>query len=253
MTQLISNNNDSNDNKDNDETFISHLEALRTMLLNSIKAVLFLSPIGFWAASKCINFLVNNSLPDGMTKLHYFAPMEVFILQIKAGVVIAFILAFPFIASEIKKFITPALYEHERKFLTLLTSVSVGLFIFGALFCVFFIIPLVMNFSAGFSTNQIEATLGLGNFINISAGLTLAFGLMFQFPLLILLAVKFNLIETSVLKDKRPYVVVIILILAALLTPPDIVSQLMLAVPTYLLFEIGLFAAAKIEKNNKNN
>lgn len=110
-----------------------------------------------------------------------------------------------------------------------------------------------MNFSAGFSTNQIEATLGLGNFINISAGLTLAFGLMFQFPLLILLAVKFNLIETSVLKDKRPYVVVIILILAALLTPPDIISQLMLAVPTYLLFEIGLFAAAKIEKNNKNN
>lgn len=78
MTQLISNNNDSNDNKDNDETFISHLEALRTMLLNSIKAVLFLSPIGFWAAPKCINFLVNNSLPDGMTKLHYFAPMEVF-------------------------------------------------------------------------------------------------------------------------------------------------------------------------------
>lgn len=251
MTQPISNNNDNNDNQEQEESFISHLEALRAMLLNSLKAVLFISPVGFWAAPKCINFLVNNSLPKGMTKLHYFAPMEVFILQIKVGVVIAFILAFPFIASEVKKFIMPALYENERKFLTLLTSVSAGLFILGTLFCVFFIIPLVMKFSVGFSTNQIEATLGLGNFINISAGLTLAFGLMFQFPLLILLAVKFNLIETAVLRDKRPYVAVIILILAALLTPPDIVSQLMLAVPTYMLFEIGLFAAGKIEKNNK--
>lgn len=250
MTQLISNDNNNN-NMDNDEPFISHLEALRTMLLNSLKAVLLLSPVGFWAAPKCIDFLVDNSLPDGMTKLHYFAPMEVFILQIKTGVVVAFILAFPFIAAEVKKFIMPALFEHERKFLTILVSVSTGLFVLGALFCVFFIIPLVMNFSAGFSTNQIEATLGLGNFINISAGLILAFGLMFQFPLLILLAVKFNLIETAVLRDKRPYVVVIILILAALLTPPDIVSQLMLGIPTYLLFEIGLFAAGKIEKNNK--
>lgn len=256
MTQLISNNDNNNDNKDNDEndgTFISHLEALRKMLLNSIKAVLFLSPVGFWAAPKCINFLVNNSLPDGMTKLHYFAPMEVFILQIKTGVVIAFILAFPFIATEIKKFIMPALYEHEKKFLTILVFASTILFTLGALFCVFFIIPLVMNFSAGFSTNQIEATLGLGNFINIAAGLTLAFGIMFQMPLLILLAVKFNLIKTDVLRDKRPYVAVIILVLAALLTPPDIVSQLMLAVPTYLLFETGLFVAGIIEKNNQEN
>lgn len=74
---------------------------------------------------------------------------------------------------------------------------------------------------------------------------------MFQFPLIILMAVKFNLIEVSTLKDKRPYVIVFILILAAVLTPPDIVSQLMLGIPTYILFELGLFAAKKIEKSNK--
>lgn len=250
MNQQI-NNSDNNENQDNDEPLINHLEALRTMLLNSIKAVLILSPLGFYIAPKFINFIVKNSLPQAISKLHYFSPMEVFMIQLKAGLIIAMILAFPFIVYEIRRFILPALYEHERKFLTILVISSTILFTLGAAMCIFFILPLLMNFSAGFATSEIEATLGFGNFINISAGLIVAFGLMFQFPLIILMAVKFNLIEVSTLKDKRPYVIVFILILAAVLTPPDIVSQMMLDIPTYILFELGLFAAKKIEKSKK--
>lgn len=234
---------------DKEQTFIQHLEALRSMLINSIAAVVLLSPIGFWAAPKFINFLVKNSLPDGIVKLHYFSPMEVFLIQMKAGIVLAFVLAFPFIVYQVRKFVLPALYEHERKFLGILVFFATILFVLGAAFCVFCIMPLIMNFSASFSTAQLEPTLGLGNFVNLCAGLMLAFGLMFQMPLVVLTGVKFGLVSVKTLENMRPYIIVVILILAAVFTPPDVVSQLMLGVPTWLLFEAGIFVAKIIEKN----
>ena len=102
-----------------------------------------------------------------------------------------------------------------------------------------------------FSSAQLQPTLGLENFINLSAAMILAFGLMFQFPLAVLICVKFGLVRVLTLKLARPYIIVGILILAAIFTPPDIVSQLLLGVPTWLLFEAGLFAASLIEKKSE--
>ena len=235
----------------NEQTFIEHLEALRSMLINSIAAVALLSPIGFYLAPKCIDFLIRNSLPQNMGQLHYFSPMEVFIIQLKAGVVIAFALAFPFIVYQVRKFVMPALYENEKRFLGWLVSLATILFVLGAAFCIFLILPLIMKFSMSFSTAQLQPTLGLENFINLSAAMILAFGLMFQFPLAVLICVKFGLVRVETLKLARPYIIVGILILAAVFTPPDIVSQLLLGVPTWLLFEAGLFAASLIEKQNE--
>ena len=236
--------------KDSEQTFIQHLEALRSMLIHSVAAVAVLTPAGFYLAPKFIDFLIKNSLPQGIAKLHYFSPMEVFVIQLKAGLVIAFVLAFPYVVLQVRKFILPALYEHERKFLGLLVVFATGLFVFGAAFCVFVIMPLIMNFSAAFTTSQLEATLGLSSFINLSAGLMLAFGLMFQIPLAVLIGIKFGLVSVDMLKNARPYIIVGILILAAIFTPPDIVSQLMLGVPTWLLFEAGVFAAGFLEKKS---
>ena len=236
--------------KDSQQTFIQHLEALRSMLIHSVAAVAVLTPAGFYLAPKFIDFLIKNSLPQGIAKLHYFSPMEVFVIQLKAGLVIAFVLAFPYVVLQVRKFILPALYEHERKFLGWLVVLATGLFVFGAAFCVFVIMPLIMNFSAAFATSQLEATLGLSSFINLSAGLMLAFGLMFQIPLAVLIGIKFGLVSVDMLKNARPYIIVGILILAAIFTPPDIVSQLMLGVPTWLLFEAGVFAAGFLEKKS---
>ena len=119
-------------------------------------------------------------------------------------------------------------------------------------FCVFMILPLIMNFSAGFMTENLEATLGLNNFISLASGLILAFGAMFQFPLFVIILVKFNIIETKTIEHLRPYIIVFILILAAIFTPPDIVSQLMLFIPTWLLFEAGLIASKLIENKTKD-
>ena len=239
--------------QDEEQTFLQHLEALRSMLIKSIVSVVVLSPLGFWAAPKFIDFLIKKSLPQGIAKLHYFSPMEVFIIQLKAGLIIAFVLAFPYIVVQVRKFVLPALYEHERKFLGWLVVLATFLFVLGAAFCVFVIMPLIMNFSAAFATSQLEATLGLESFINLAAGMMLAFGLMFQVPLVVLIGIKFGLVSVEVLEKARPYVIVGILILAAIFTPPDVVSQLMLGVPTWLLFEAGVFAARFIEKKSDKN
>ena len=112
-------------------------------------------------------------------------------------------------------------------------------------------LPLIINFGLSFSTPDIQAVLGISNIIGLSLWLSVIFGLMFQFPLAVLICVKFGLVSVDTLKNARPYIIVIILILAAIFTPPDIVSQLMLGVPTWLLFEVGLFAAGIIEKSRE--
>lgn len=240
-------------NNSQEQSFIEHLEALRSMLIKSIAAVVVLSPAGFYFAPKFIDFLIKISIPEGIAKLHYFSPMEVFVIQLKAGIILAFVLAFPYIISQIKTFVFPALYQHERKFFNWTIFLASLLFLAGCLFCIYLILPLIMNFSAAFATSNLEATLGLENFINLAGGMMLAFGLMFQFPLFVLAGVKFGLVSVETLKKSRPYIIVGILILAAIFTPPDIVSQLMLGVPTWLLFEAGLFAAGIVEKSSKNS
>lgn len=227
-------------NSINEEKFIYHLEAFRAMLLNSIIAVVVLLPVGLWIAPKFLDFLIKNLLPENMFKLHYFAPMEVFIIQLKIGLLIAFIISFPYIVYEIKKFVNPALYKNERKFLSLLIIFSSLLFLLGGIFSVFIILPLIMNFSAGFATTELYPTIGVNNFVSVATGLIIAFGIMFQFPLGVILGVKLDLVEVDLLKNISPYVFVGILVISALLTPPDIVSQIMLAIPTYVLYETGI-------------
>ncbi|MBR4570603.1 MAG: twin-arginine translocase subunit TatC, partial [Candidatus Riflebacteria bacterium] len=122
------------------------------------------------------------------------------------------------------------------------------LFVGGVAFCVYFILPIIMGFSGSFSNEGIKPIIGLQNFLSLAGWLMLAFGLMFQAPIVVLLAVRFGLTTSEALKEKRPYVIVAILFLSALLTPPDVVSQVLLGIPTWLLFEVGLVIASKIEK-----
>lgn len=121
----------------------------------------------------------------------------------------------------------------------------------GAGFCLGTILPLLMRFSAGFATPNLKPVIGLAGFLELSGWLLLSFGLMFQFPLAVILAVRFGAVRVETLRRGRPYVVVGILILAAILTPPDVVSQLLLAVPTWILFEIGLLIAARQQKRRE--
>lgn len=156
------------------------------------------------------------------------------------AVIIDLVICFPYMAKKIWDFILPALYDNEKKFIKSIVLISSTLFVCGVLFCLFLILPLIINFGMSFATGQIQAVFGISNVINLSLWLAVVFGLMFQMPLVTHSLIKSGIVDYETIADKRPYVVVGLLILAAVLTPPDVVSQVMLFIPTYALFELGL-------------
>ena len=228
-----------------DESLINHLEALRKTLLSCVIALALGVVPMFFCAPYTINWLINILLSSHSVTLNYFSPMEVFILQIKTAVFLDFLVCFPFICFKIWQFVLPALYDKERQFIKSIVISSGSLFILGALFCLFFILPLIIDFGLSFSNEHLQAVLGISNIISLSLWLSVVFGLMFQFPLIVYALISRGIITGEQIKQKRPYIIVGILIIAAILTPPDIISQLMLAIPTYLLFEGGLYLACK--------
>lgn len=233
------------------EKLVYHLSELRKTFLKMIICLIILFPLGYLLAPYVIDFIIKWSFSYQDTQLNYFSPMEVFLVDLKVGFVLAFTIGFPYIVYQIWKFILPALYDKEKKFLKIAVGCSSFLFILGVVMCVAFVLPLIIKFSMSFATEQIKPILGISNFVSLSGWLMLAFGLMFQFPIAIYFLVKFDIVSTDTLKQKRPYVVIILLLIAALLTPPDVVSQLLLFIPTYILFELGLLFASFSKKTNQ--
>lgn len=232
-----------------EETLVGHLEALRAMLIKCLLALaVCLLPV-FFVTPYIMDALIKVMMGKNEIQLNFFSPMEVFILQIKMALVLDILVCFPYIAKQVWKFVLPALYDNERNFIKSIVITSSALFIIGVLFCLFFILPLVIRFGMSFVTNNIQAMFGIGNIVSLALWLSLVFGIMFQFPLVTYALIRSNIVSYETIKSKRTYVFVGILILSGLLTPPDIVSQIMLTIPTYSLFEIGLFMGRK-RKNN---
>lgn len=224
----------------------SHLDALRSALLRCAAATAALFPIGYVLSPGVISLLIGWCFPEGTGGLHYFAPMEAFSVQLRLALVLALAFAYPWNAAQIWRFFLPALYEHERRAVAGCVIASSLLFFCGAAFCTGMVLPALMKFSSGFASTELHQSLGLANFIGLAGRLALAFGLMFQLPVMTLLAVRLGLVRTDRLVKARPYVMTAILIAAGVLTPPDVVSQIAMAVPAWLLFEAGLFAARRL-------
>ena len=221
------------------------------MLLKCIKAVGILLIPMLLVAPKCLDIFIKLILRGNNIALNYFSPAEVFIIQIKFALVLDIIICFPYIAKQVWNFCVPALYDHERKFIKSIVFTSSALFILGSMFCLFVILPLIINFGMSFSTSNIQAVLGISNVVNLSLWLILSFGIMFQLPLITHALIKSEIVSYDTIKNSRPYVVVGLLIIAGILTPPDVVSQIMLFTPTYLLFELGLLFSRSKKKNEE--
>lgn len=237
------------DNKD--ESLISHLEALRETLLKCLISLCIVIPFTLWLSPYALNFLVKVIAGSDKVSFNFFSPMEVFMLQLKAALLLDVIVCFPYMAKKIWDFILPALYDNEKKFIKTVVFASTFLFLLGACFCIFVIMPIVVKFGLSFAGENITPVFGLSNIINLTLVMAASFGVMFQMPLITIALVKSGVISYESLSDKRPYVIVIILILAAIFTPPDVISQLMLGTPTYLLFEAGLLLARKYKNQEK--
>ena len=232
------------DSQDN-ETLISHLEALRETLLKCFIALGVVLPFAFFIAPKVLDWLIKIMIGGSNITMNYFSPVEVFIIQIKLAVILDVIVCFPYIAKKIWNFLLPALYEHERKLIKSVVLISSLLFLCGILFCIFIILPWIIKFGISFSTANIQAVFGISNIVTVALWLSVAFGVMFQMPIITYYLIKSGIISYQSISEKRRYVIVILLIVAAILTPPDVVSQIMLFIPTYLLFEAGLLFARK--------
>lgn len=239
-------------NDSSEMSLLEHLEELRGMLLRVIAAVLLLVLPGYFAAAPLLRLLLQQCLPPGIEALHYFTPMEAFMAELKLGVVLAVVGAAPYAMLQLWRFLVPALHQWEKRWIKWCAVASSALFVAGALFCCVMVLPGVMRFSASFASPEMVPMLGVGAFLNFCGSMLLAFGVTFQLPLAVLFAVASGAVEARTIAGFRPYFAVGILVLAALLTPPDVVSQVMLFLPAWLLFEAGLLASRWVGRQKKD-
>ncbi|MCB1449912.1 MAG: twin-arginine translocase subunit TatC [Nitratireductor sp.] len=237
---------------------IEHLIELRQRLFYSVLAIFVLFIVCYVFANQIFNILVvpyeRAAGADANLKLIFTAPQEFFFVQVKIAFFGALFLAFPVIATQLYKFIAPGLYRNERQaFLPYLVATPV-LFVMGACLVYFMIMPLAMNFflsmqqDGGDGRATIELLPRVSEYLGLIMTLIFAFGIMFQLPVVITLLAKAGLVTSDSLKSKRKYAVVLTFIAAAVLTPPDPISQIGLAVPTLLLYEISIISARLVEK-----
>ncbi len=221
---------------------VEHLEELRWAIIRSLLSVLLLFPVAFYFSDQLTGALVGRLCPAGL-KLRYFSPVEPLFVQLKMSLYLAICVAAPYILRQIWGFVAPGLYSAEKRFAGLLLLISCLLFAVGAAFSLFVILPVVMTFSIGFQTSYLEAAIGFEQFINLTGMLSIAFGAMFQCPAVVFILIRTGVVSIERITSLRSVIIVVILVISAILTPPDVFSQLMMAIPTWLLFEIGLLAA----------
>lgn len=235
---------------DQEATLISHLEALRRALLRSFAFLgIGFIPL-FLAAPYVLDWFCGQITLQSPLTLHYFSPMEVFLLQLKVAALLDVVICSPAIAWNAWQFVLPALYEKEKRFIRSMAVLTSGLFVAGVAFCLTVCFPFVVRFGMSFAGENLIPVFGVSNLVSLALWLSLAFGCMFQFPLVTYGLIRGGVVSYETVCNKRPYVMVAVLALAALLTPPDVLSQLMLGAPTYLLFEAGLLAARRYRKKD---
>lgn len=231
------------------EGFLAHLEALRRMILEILAIFIVLLIPGWFLAPDLLEFLQNAAA--GIAEKHgssfdlrYFTLMEPFIVELKAGMVIALAAGLPLYFWRFWKFLAPALYRHEKSILSVSALAAWILFVAGFMLGIFGVMPLLVDFSLSFSREGLTPLIGLNSFAGLMMSVALAFGVMFELPLILLALAAADIVELETLKKQRPLVLIVILVLAAFLTPPDVISQLMLGGPVYLLFELTLLAGS---------
>lgn len=229
---------------------LEHLVELRKRLIYSAITIVVLMALCFIFARNIYDALLIpylSSMPPD-TKLIYTAPQELFFTYLNVAFFGAIFLGFPVIASQIYMFVAPGLYKHERKaFLPYLIATPV-FFIAGAALVYFVVLPMALYFFAGMQTEDIEMLTQVSEYLGFAMVLILAFGVCFQLPVILTLLAQIDLVHVDMLKKGRRYAIVAILVFAAFITPPDPISQLGLALPMYLLYELSILSVRIIER-----
>jgi sec-independent protein translocase protein TatC len=235
------------------DTFISHLVELRTRLLRAVVAVLAVFVVLFiYPGPSAIYDLLAQpmlaSLPEG-TRMIATGVITPFMVPIKVTLMASFILALPVVLYQAWAFVAPGLYRHEQKLALPLIASSTLLFLMGMAFCYFVVFGTVFHFIANFAPESITPAPDIEAYLSFVMTMFIAFGVTFEVPIAVILLVKSGIVSVQKLRSARGYVIVGAFIIAAVVTPPDVVSQFMLAVPLCLLFEVGVLVASALKKN----
>jgi sec-independent protein translocase protein TatC len=228
-----------------EDTFISHLIELRSRLMKAslVVIVLFLGLMP-WAGSiyDLLAYPMMVALPEG-SKMIATGVVTPFLIPVKVTMLVAFIIALPWVLYQMWAFVAPGLYTHEKKLVAPLVISSSILFIAGIAFCYFLVFGVVFHFINDFAPKSISVAPDIDSYFGFVMTMFIAFGLTFEVPVVVIVLVRMGLVTVDKLKQVRPYVIVGAFVIAAIVTPPDVVSQLLLAVPLCLLYEVGLFLA----------
>lgn len=216
-------------------TLLDHLDELRSMLIHSLLAVVVAGCICWFFSKPLLDLLVQPILSTG-NQVYFHQPVEAFLTRMKLALVAGLFLVLPYVLWRIYRFVMPGLYRNERRIVAPVLLSSSLLFYTGVAFAYLILIPKVVAFMLGFATETMLPLIGIGSYFAFVARLCLAFGLVFELPLAVLMLTSFGIVSPSLLLKGWRWALLVIVTLSALLTPPDVLSQLLMAGPVMLLY-----------------
>jgi len=236
--------------EESQETFLSHLIELRQRLVRSLLVVGLLFLPAFYFSAELYDFLAMplvGALPQG-SKMIATGVITPFLIPMKIAAMTAFLVALPYVLYEVWAFVAPGLYAHEKRLVLPLVVSSTLLFFAGMAFCYFIVFRRVFDFISSFAPKSVSVAPDIEAYFNFVLGMFLAFGLAFEVPVVVVVLVLSGIVTIEQLREFRGYVIVGIFVIAAIVTPPDVVSQISLALPMCLLYEVGIFFAQFVAK-----
>ena len=227
---------------------LDHLEELRRRLMIVLISSGFFSILCFFFSDSLLNIVIF-PIQKNVYSLYFLSPYEAFMTKLKLSVVCGAIISLPVIFYQLWKFVSPGLYFSERQKVLPLVVVSTALFLIGALFAYFGVIPFALNFFLNFQTESLEPLISIGSYLSFFLSFIFIFGIVFELPVLLIGLMLLGVVKPEFLRAQRRVAVVAIFVLAAVLTPTvDLITQFLLAIPLWILFELSILLGKQIEK-----
>ena len=235
---------------DNEDSFMSHLIELRDRMIRALLSILIVFLCLFPWAKELYSLLAQPllaTLPKGGQMIATDV-VGVFLVPMKVALMVAFLVALPYVLYQVWAFVAPGLYAHEKRLALPLVAASAFLFFVGMAFAYFLVFPTVFGFMARIAPDGVAWMTDIEKYLSFVMSTFIAFGVTFEVPVVVVVLVRMGVVEIKTLKEWRPYVIVGAFVIGAIFTPPDVISQLLLAIPLCLLYELGILLARFVSK-----